>query len=59
MNSGDWVETMSALMEDQEGNWSLVYFHLEEVIKTDVESEEQKSTPQTTTEPSRRWAASL
>ncbi len=26
MNSGDWVETMSALAEDQEGNWQLIYF---------------------------------
>jgi len=26
MNSGDWVESMSALAEDEEGNWSLVYY---------------------------------
>lgn len=26
MNSGDWVESMSALAEDKEGNWSLVYY---------------------------------
>ncbi|WKV13779.1 UDP-2,3-diacylglucosamine diphosphatase [Marivirga harenae] len=26
MNSGDWVESMSALGEDKEGNWSLVYY---------------------------------
>lgn len=26
MNSGDWVESMSALAEDNEGNWSLVYY---------------------------------
>jgi UDP-2,3-diacylglucosamine pyrophosphatase LpxH len=26
MNSGDWVETMSALAEDENGNWSLVYY---------------------------------
>lgn len=26
MNSGDWVETMSALVEDQSGEWSLVYY---------------------------------
>ena len=24
MNSGDWVETLSALVEDFEGNWSLL-----------------------------------
>ncbi len=27
MNSGDWVETMSALAEDHEGNWQLIYFN--------------------------------
>ncbi len=26
MNSGDWVETLSALAEDHEGNWQLIYF---------------------------------
>ena len=26
LNSGDWVETLSALVEDQEGNWSVVYY---------------------------------
>lgn len=26
MNSGDWVESMSALTEDFEGNWNLVYY---------------------------------
>ena len=26
MNSGDWVESLSALVEDYEGNWSLVYY---------------------------------
>ncbi|MDX2304873.1 MAG: UDP-2,3-diacylglucosamine diphosphatase [Microscillaceae bacterium] len=26
MNSGDWVESLSALREDQEGNWQLVYY---------------------------------
>jgi UDP-2,3-diacylglucosamine pyrophosphatase LpxH len=29
MNSGDWVETMSALVEDYRGNWNLVYYHVE------------------------------
>lgn len=27
MNSGDWVETMSALTEDYEGNWQLAYYN--------------------------------
>ncbi len=27
MNSGDWVESLSALVEDFEGNWSLLYYN--------------------------------
>ena len=27
MNSGDWVESFSALVEDFEGNWSLLYYN--------------------------------
>jgi UDP-2,3-diacylglucosamine pyrophosphatase LpxH len=27
MNSGDWVETLSALVEDFDGNWSLLYYN--------------------------------
>jgi len=26
LNSGDWVETMSALVEDMDGNWSIVMY---------------------------------
>ena len=26
MNSGDWVESNSALVEDLDGNWSLIYY---------------------------------
>tara|TARA_R110002050_G_scaffold72606_4_gene156341 strand:- start:6606 stop:7439 length:834 start_codon:yes stop_codon:yes gene_type:complete len=26
-NSGDWVETLSALAEDHEGNWQLIYYN--------------------------------
>ena len=26
MNSGDWVESLSALVEDHHGNWELLYF---------------------------------
>ncbi len=26
LNSGDWVETMSALTEDKEGNWNVQYY---------------------------------
>ena len=32
MNSGDWVESMTALVEDFEGRWSLVYFQSEKQI---------------------------
>ena len=27
MNSGDWVESLSALVEDHDGNWSLLYYN--------------------------------
>lgn len=27
MNSGDWVESLSALVEDHDGNWNLLYFY--------------------------------
>ena len=27
LNSGDWVESMSALVEDYEGNWKVVYYN--------------------------------
>ncbi len=40
MNSGDWVETMSALVEDYNGNWNLVYYHVEkkeDVLKNEIE----------------------
>lgn len=26
LNSGDWVETMSALVEDSDGNWKILYY---------------------------------
>ncbi|MBO0948275.1 UDP-2,3-diacylglucosamine diphosphatase [Fibrella forsythiae] len=26
MNSGDWVESLSALIEDHDGNWNLLYY---------------------------------
>ncbi len=40
MNSGDWVESLSALVEDFDGNWSLLYYHeskkSEEVVAQDA-----------------------
>ncbi|MCR9065405.1 MAG: UDP-2,3-diacylglucosamine diphosphatase [Cytophagales bacterium] len=29
MNSGDWVENMSALVEDHEGNWEIIYYAIQ------------------------------
>ncbi|GAB3924332.1 UDP-2,3-diacylglucosamine diphosphatase [Larkinella terrae] len=29
MNSGDWVESLSALVEDHDGNWNLLYYSTE------------------------------
>lgn len=29
MNSGDWVESLSALVEDHDGNWNLLYYSSE------------------------------
>ncbi|MVM40149.1 UDP-2,3-diacylglucosamine diphosphatase [Spirosoma sp. HMF3257] len=42
MNSGDWVESLSALVEDHDGNWSLLYY-------TSVLTEETEVTVQTQT----------
>lgn len=39
LNSGDWVETMSALTEDEEGNWTIRYF--DSMPATDCEPEEK------------------
>ncbi len=47
LNSGDWVETMSALTEDFEGNWKVVYYSdwLKEQtgIKNEAEVKEMKT----------------
>jgi UDP-2,3-diacylglucosamine pyrophosphatase LpxH len=37
LNSGDWVESMSALTEDFDGNWALVYFALPSDQTIDIE----------------------
>jgi UDP-2,3-diacylglucosamine pyrophosphatase LpxH len=45
MNSGDWVESLSALAEDFQGNWSVVYFpvkdwkEVEENLDEDIADE--------------------
>lgn len=33
MNSGDWVETLSALVEDFDGNWSLLYYNQSSAVE--------------------------
>ncbi|WP_025764090.1 UDP-2,3-diacylglucosamine diphosphatase [Dyadobacter tibetensis] len=40
MNSGDWVETLSALVEDHDGNWNLLYYNevLEDERKSEVDA---------------------
>ncbi|QDH79631.1 UDP-2,3-diacylglucosamine diphosphatase [Echinicola soli] len=37
LNSGDWVETMSALAEDYEGNWQLIYYNEIDFAKGSVD----------------------
>jgi UDP-2,3-diacylglucosamine pyrophosphatase LpxH len=39
LNSGDWVETMSALAEDHEGNWELIYFNQIDFKKMNTQQE--------------------
>lgn len=39
MNSGDWVETLSALVETEEGEWSIVYY-TEEALEDLLEENE-------------------
>lgn len=34
MNSGDWVESLSALVEDHQGNWNLLYYSAEMATTT-------------------------
>lgn len=34
-NSGDWVESLSALAEDHEGNWQLIYYNELDFSQTD------------------------
>lgn len=49
LNSGDWVETMSALAEDHEGNWQLIYYR--ELDFKDIHlAPEQTLSPQPQTE---------
>jgi UDP-2,3-diacylglucosamine pyrophosphatase LpxH len=45
LNSGDWVETMSALVEDFDGNWSLIYYSTSDVsssIESDMDDDDNE-----------------
>lgn len=39
LNSGDWVETLSALVEDEDGNWRVVYYS--DMLQTLAEESEE------------------
>ena len=41
MNSGDWVESLTALVEDFKGNWELLYFLNESTLELDEEHLEE------------------
>lgn len=43
MNSGDWVESMTALVEDMHGDWSLVYY-----TDSDQKGKQKKESEQNT-----------
>ena len=42
MNSGDWVETLSALVEDFDGNWSLLYYDQQSIVEKPVKQTSTK-----------------
>jgi UDP-2,3-diacylglucosamine pyrophosphatase LpxH len=48
LNSGDWVETMSALAEDHDGNWQVIYYSEIKFKRTPItplfENKEQEET---------------
>lgn len=46
LNSGDWVETMSALAEDHDGNWQLIYYNEMDFSKKDFETDTIPITPE-------------
>jgi UDP-2,3-diacylglucosamine pyrophosphatase LpxH len=41
MNSGDWVESLTALVEDHKGNWELLYFLNENTFELEDEYSEE------------------
>ena len=41
LNSGDWVESLTALVEDTEGNWKIIYY--QEWLDEQTKKQEEKS----------------
>jgi len=47
MNSGDWVESLSALSEDNQGNWNIIYYpvkdwkELDAVVEDDLDDDDK------------------
>lgn len=47
MNSGDWVESLSALSEDHQGNWNIIYYpvkdwkELDAVVEDDLDDDDK------------------
>jgi len=47
LNSGDWIESLTALTEDYEGNWQIItYEQFEEEQKQEQQKAEKRKTPQ-------------
>jgi UDP-2,3-diacylglucosamine pyrophosphatase LpxH len=44
-NSGDWVESLTALVEDYQGNWDIVYFKDKLISDSQDEEKEETETP--------------
>ncbi|MFV0467844.1 MAG: UDP-2,3-diacylglucosamine diphosphatase [Dysgonomonas sp.] len=55
LNSGDWVESLSALTEDYEGNWNIVYYEQAE-NRDDSDKEIDNSVAEYTTLPQLKLA---
>lgn len=47
MNSGDWVESLSALVEDHDGSWSLLYYTMDLTQEAEINSQVQANRPVT------------
>ncbi len=45
MNSGDWVESLTALVEDYEGHWEIVYYEDKLVVDEETDDDELEEPP--------------